>query len=101
MYELWAVLQMFPIHFLQFLQLKHLIESIWNTYNMNHPGLSKIPAPAGGPGSDIINLGITLEGQKLGAGRFLRQDGGSRCLPKFASAFNTYNGSKCRVYCVK
>ena len=25
-----------------------------------HPGLSKIPARVGGPGSDIINLGITI-----------------------------------------
>ena len=33
-----------------------------------HPGLQK-PAPAGGPGSDIINMGLKLEtmgGQKLG-----------------------------------
>ncbi len=36
-----------------------------------HPGLSKIRSRAGGPGSDIINLGITIGGQKLGAGRFL------------------------------
>ena len=28
----------------------------------NHNGLSKIPARVGGPGSDIINLGITIGG---------------------------------------
>ena len=57
---------------------------------VNHPGLSKIPAPAGGPGCDIINLRITIGGQKLGAGRFLIPDAGrglTFCLPKFASAF--------------
>ncbi len=55
-----------------------------------HPGLSKIRSRAGGPGSDIINLGITIGGQKLGAGRFLipRAGRGLTCrLPKFASAF--------------
>ena len=55
-----------------------------------HPGLSKIPAPAGGPGSDIIKLGITIGGQKLSAGRFLICGAGwglTFCLPKFASTF--------------
>ncbi len=35
--------------------------------NTLHRGLLKIPVPAGGPGSDIIKLGITIGGQKLGA----------------------------------
>ncbi len=57
-----------------------------------HPGLSKIPRGLGpgGPGSDIIKLGITIEGQKLGAGRLLIPGAGrglTICLPKFASAF--------------
>ncbi len=55
-----------------------------------HPGLSKIPAWAGGPGSDIINSGIAIGGQKLGAGWFLIPRAGrglTCCLPKFASAF--------------
>ncbi len=55
-----------------------------------YPGLSKIPARVGGPGNDIINLGITIEGQKLGAGQFLIPCAGrglTCCLPKFASAF--------------
>ena len=55
-----------------------------------HPGLSNIPARVGGPGSDTINLGITIGGQKLGAGRFLIPGAGrglTCCLPKFASAF--------------
>ncbi len=55
-----------------------------------HPGLQK-PAPAGGPGSDIINMGLKLEtmgGQKLGTGWFLIpsalvQDGGSQLLAAF------------------
>ncbi len=38
---------------------------------MYHPGLSKFPAQFFFPGSDIIKLGITLGGQKLGPGRFL------------------------------
>ena len=56
--------------------------------NVPHPGLSKNPARAGGPGSDIINLGITIGGQKLGAGQFLIPRAGrglTFCLPKFAS----------------
>ncbi len=55
-----------------------------------HPGLSKIPARVGGPRSDIINLGITIGGQKLGAGRFLIPGAGQGltcCLPKFVSDF--------------
>ncbi len=69
-----------------------------------HPGLSKIPARVGGPGSDIIILGITIGGQKLGAGRFLIPSAGwglTRFLPKFASAFDTSEGSKCWAYCMK
>ncbi len=30
-----------------------------------HPGLSKIPAPVGGPGSDIINQGLQSEDKSL------------------------------------
>ncbi len=44
-----------------------------------HPGLSKIPARIWGPGSDIINFGITMPcngGQKFGAGQFLIPDAG-------------------------
>ncbi len=55
-----------------------------------YPGLSKIPAPAEGPESDIINLGITIGGQKLGAGWFLIPGAGrgvTCCLPTFATAF--------------
>ena len=58
--------------------------------HIGHPRLSKIPAQVWGPGSDIINLGITIGGQKLGAGRFLIPGAGrglTFCLPKFASAF--------------
>ncbi len=29
--------------------------------NLKHIGLSKIPAPAQGPGNDIINWGLKLE----------------------------------------
>ncbi len=29
-----------------------------------HPGLSKIPARVGGPGSGILNLGVKIGGQK-------------------------------------
>ena len=43
------------------------LSEVANTYILfpNHNGLYKIPAPAGGPGSDIIKLGITIGGQKL------------------------------------
>ncbi len=51
--------------------------------------VSKIPAPAGGPGSDI-KLGITIGGQKLGAGRFLIPGAGrgpTFSVPKIACFF--------------
>ena len=69
----------------------------------SHPGLSKIPARVRGPGSDIINLGITI-GQKLGAGRFLipSAGGGSHVVyQNLHVLFNTSKGSKYKAYCMK
>ncbi len=56
---------MWHFHTYKFIHKKQVYQ-----IHLVHPGLSKIPAPIGGPGSDILKLGITI-GQKLGAGRFL------------------------------
>ncbi len=68
------------------------------------PGLSKIPARVGGPGSDIINLEITIRGQKLGAGRFLIHCAGRGSHVVYQNLqvlLNMSKGSKCRAYCMK